>query len=125
MNTTNVMNLLQVIVLGILAYGIPYVLKELNAYIDKKQQEIVKNSYLNEAIDLIQTVVNAVSQTYVFDLKKAEKFDKEAQTEALNQAVSTARAMLNSELTTWIETTYNDLETWIKTQIESYINTIK
>lgn len=84
-----------------------------------------KNEVLGNAIDRAGTIIikaaNKTTQTYVEALKKAGKFDAEAQKTAFNMTMSAVLELLNAETKQAIIDTYGDLEKWLTTEIESAV----
>lgn len=76
---------------------------------------------LNEAVDIISTCVLATTQTYVDALKKQDKFDLEAQKEALKITTDMAITMLPDETKAFIEGSYGDLDQYVINTIEAKI----
>lgn len=97
----------------------------LKAWITNKiKNENMKNAMiaLSEAV---HASVLAVQQTFVDQLKKDGKFDKDNQVKALTQAVETTKAMLSAETIKLVEEHVGNLENWIRTQIEASIKSMK
>ena len=123
LNTT-----LESILMIVLTVAIPALLavgaKYLNDFIQTKAQS-VKSEYFQTMMahigDTIEDVVNHTSQTYVRELKDADKFDTEQQKKALRLSKAAAISMLNDEAITLIQQTHKDVNQWIETQIESVL----
>ena len=115
-------------ILGALALGIASIITigfaNLNAWISRK----LKNEKLERAIlkvsDLVRDAILFVQQTYVEEMKKNGKFDKEAQKEALRRAMEVVTSNLTTETKILLQEFYPDLASWIMIQIESMINTL-
>lgn len=84
-----------------------------------------KNEVLEKAIDragkIIISAANKTTQTYVDALKKAGKFDTEAQKTAFQMTMNAVLELLNAETKQAIIETYGDLNTWLTTEIESAV----
>jgi len=84
-----------------------------------------KNEVLEKAIDragkIIINAANTTTQTYVEALKKAGKFDKEAQAAAFKMTMDAVMKLLNEETKQAIIETYGDLNEWLTTAIESAV----
>jgi len=97
----------------------------LKAWITNK----IKNENMQNAMialsEAVHASVLAVQQTFVDQLKKDGKFDKDNQVEALTKAVETAKAMLSAETIKLVEEHVGNLENWIRTQIEALIKSMK
>ena len=76
---------------------------------------------LNSAVGLIINSVNCIQQTYVDNLKKADKFTPEAQMEALDMAKQKAIELMNTTMIDAITKNYGDIDQYVSTIIESII----
>lgn len=121
-------DLLYVVITAVLPILVGYGVSYLKAKREEKLQKI-DNTYvkttIKDATDIILNVVDAVSQTYVDDLKKAGKFDETKQKEALDKAINQAKELINEDGTKLIIEKYNDLDTFIRNTIEAYIKSGK
>lgn len=128
-NLTNLlMELLYVVLIG----AIPIVSKYLIQQIEAKKNEILKNdkakdfqNSIDGAMNLVEKVVDYVSQTYVDALKKEGKFDATAQQNAYNKAVEALEKLMDDDMKHVLINVYGDLSTWMKVAIESYIKSNK
>ena len=128
-NLTNLlMELLYVVLIG----AIPIVSKYLIQQIEAKKNEILKNdkakdfqNSIDGAMNLVEKVVDYVSQTYVDALKKEGKFDATAQQNAYNKAVEALEKLMDDDMKHILINVYGDLSTWMKVAIESYIKSRK
>jgi uncharacterized membrane protein len=113
----NILSIVGTAVAGLISF---YVM-ELTKRLAKK----AKNENLVAAISLVQKliidVVNTVQQTFVEQLKKDGKFDKEAQAKALEMAVQQVLLNTSAEAKQLITEAYGDFGKWITLQIESVI----
>jgi len=102
---------------GLIAWGFAI----LKTWLDKKikNEDIKKAS--NAALSAIEAAVTAVQQTFVSQLKKDGKFDKEAQKEALSKASALALSMLSEETKVILQGLYGSLEVWLTAQIETFV----
>lgn len=120
--------LLYTVITTILPIITAYIISFLKAKRDEKLQDI-NNEYirntLKDAMDIILDTVDTISQTFVDDLKKDGKFDKDKQKEALEKAINQAKKLMSEEVISLIIEKYNDLDEWIRTQIEAYIKAKK
>lgn len=120
--------LLYTVITTILPIITAYIISFLKAKRDEKLQDI-NNEYirntLKDAMDIILDTVDTISQTFVDDLKKDGKFDKDKQKEALEKAINQAKKLMSEEVISLIIEKYNDLDEWIRTQIEAYIKKSK
>lgn len=108
----------------IVGYGVSYI----RAKRDEKLLNI-DNTYVSETIkettDIIMRVVDAITQTYVDDLKKKGNFDATKQKEALEKAIEQAKNLMNDDMIDLVSDKYNDLDLWIRNTIEAYIKSTK
>lgn len=94
---------------------------KLNSWLSTKiKDEKIKNAVLAVS-EIVENSVLAVQQTFVDQLKKDGKFDKEAQAKALEEALRLSMRNISAELKEQVEVLYPDFEQWIKTVIESFI----
>jgi hypothetical protein len=127
----NIETFLSDLLIAVITVAIPiiskYIISYLGALKDKKiaESEATEASTFEntiiEAIELVQKVVDKVSQTYVDSLKAKGEFTKEAQVESFNMALSDAKTLISDEVQTLINSIYGDFDKWLEVQIESYI----
>ena len=123
------------LLIAVVTVSIPIVVKYITAYLntlkEKKKSEIAQedkaafDESILEAIDLVQKVVDKVSQTYVDSLKAKNEFNKEAQVESLAKAIEDAKTLISTETQGLISSVYSDFDKWLEVQIESYIRSQK
>lgn len=123
------------LLIAVVTVAIPIIVKYLTSYLNalkqKKQSEIEQkdkeafDKSVVEAIDLVQKVVDKVSQTYVDSLKQKGEFTKESQKESFELAISDAKELISSETQALIASVYSDFDKWLEVQIESYIRSQK
>lgn len=93
----------------------------------KKIAKKADNELLVQALEIVQrliiNVVNTVQQTFVEQLKKDGKFDKEAQAVALQKAIDQVIAGTSKEAQALITAAYGDFVKWVTLQIESLVYT--
>lgn len=124
----NILGSVAIVVIPILArYFVVYLIEQRKKVENEiKQSELAQfEASILEAIDIIERVVQTVSQTYVDSLKAKGEFTKEAQEKSFEEAFETAKLLIPEETKKLIETVYSDLDTWLKVQIESYIKSKK
>lgn len=119
-----IQEILYLIITGIVPLLITYVIVFLRGKI-KESQSVLANENLNKYIDIaadaISMAVMSVSQTYVDALKKAGKFDIEAQKIAKQMAIDKAKELINEQSKAAIELLYNDFEAYLNEQIEALV----
>ena len=86
-----------------------------------KTDDIKVQGYIREIAGAITRAVAATSQTYVDSLKKAGKFDAEAQMEAANKAMTACLASISPAATEFIESVYGDAKAYLLTMIEAEV----
>lgn len=95
------------------------------SWIKKKIKNEKLRALAEVVLNLVRTAVLSTQQTFVDDLKKDGKFDKEKQKEALELTISKVKAGLTEETRTFLSEVYPDVEAWIRDQVEATIKTIK
>ena len=86
-----------------------------------KTDDIKVQGYIREIAGAITSAVAATSQTYVDSLKKAGKFDTEAQAEAANKAMTACLASISPDAIRFIESVYGDAKEYLLTMIEAEV----
>lgn len=112
-----IMEVLQSILIMAIVAGVCTGIKVSLQYINLK----INNNLLDGATFIVQDAVDEVSQTYVESLKNKNKFDKDAQKEALQKAVDIATNNMSYKMKNYIIKNSDNLTDWIISQIESYI----
>ena len=103
----------------------------INASIDdiQKNTKLAEYEVLNKIIDQVQiaitTIVQAVNQEFVSDLKASGKFTKESATEAKNKALEMAKELLTDEAATAIEQVYGKVDVYLNNMVESVVAELK
>lgn len=115
---------LYLVVTGIVPLLITYIILFLKSKI-KEQQEKIDNDNLNKyitiATDAISMAVLTVSQTYVDELKRQGKFDKQAQEAAKQMAIDKAKSLITEEAKNAVTLLYGDFEAYLNSQIEALV----
>lgn len=65
--------------------------------------------------------VLTVSQTYVDELKRQGKFDKQAQETAKQMAIDKAKSLITEEAKNAVTLLYGDFEAYLNSQIEALV----
>lgn len=94
--------------------------KALDYQIQKIQDEKMRQ-LLKEGTSLILDSVNYIQQTYVDDLKAADRFDAAAQKHALEAAKSRALDLMRNDVYKALDNQYENANRYIETIIESAI----
>ena len=97
----------------------------LTAWLDSKIKDKTALGFLNDAIQVVQTVVKEVYQTYVQGLKDKNAFDISAQKVALDTAIKRAKSIMSKECQEYIVKNYGDLTEWLTLQIEAFLYDLK
>ena len=98
------------------------------AFIKKKTEEVAAktdNAALQAAIEktsgVVIQAVNCTAQTYVDELKKANKFDSDSAKEAFSKTKQLALKMIDTETRRLVEETYGNFDIWITSKIEETV----
>jgi|LSQX01.2.fsa_nt_gb uncharacterized protein with von Willebrand factor type A (vWA) domain len=101
-----------------------YLIALLQKYTAKIKADINQQAldrYLDLAENAIASAVLATSQTFVDQLKKEERFDLDAQKEALQLSKDRARAIITTAAREAIEQAYGDFNEWMDAKIHEII----
>lgn len=115
-------NVLYLVIVGVLPLTVRYLTLFLKAKVNEYSTNLESKKmkeYLDTVTDALITAVNYTNQTYVDSLKERGEFTKEAQKEALNRTLETAKALITEDAQKAIEYLYNDYETYILASIET------
>lgn len=118
---TILLSALSIVVTALVTWGT----ERLIALINTKLQNTKYTKYLTDAVDIISRAVKTTYQTYVEGLKNNDMFTSEAQKEALVKAKEIALSQLSTEIKTFVESNFGNVEQWIETTIESVIYDLK
>ena len=102
------------------SYAIGYI-RQAGQRAQASTDDIKVQGYIKEITDAISDAVEATSQTYVDALKKAGKFDDEAQAEAAKRALTACIASISPAANAFIKSVYGDLEVYLKNKIEAEV----
>ena len=108
----------------ILTVSITVWIKYLTAWLKSKTNSIEDEqlrAYIEQAIDIIASVVMATNQTYVDALKKSGEFDDKAQMIAFEAAKTQILNLLSEQLQNAIITVYGDLDSFLNAKIEELV----
>ena len=108
---------------------LPVIVAVVKDYFNEKNKELANEisndlikQYYYMATDMVDEVVQSVSQTYVDTLKKNGTFNKAAQEEAKNIAITTLKTLIIGDIKDAVEKLYGDFNTWLDVEIEHYVN---
>lgn len=88
-----------------------------------KDKKIV--AYMTAITEIVMGAVKTVTQTFVDAMKKDGTFNKEAQQEAKERALTIIKSQLTPELTNYITENFGDVTSYLTTQIEATIYNLK
>lgn len=112
---------LGIIVTGLASWLTTVAVKWFNSKIANKEIAALTETILN----VVANAVQATYQTYVESLKGTAAWTKEAQEEALNRALTTAKVSLTTDAIEYIKKTHGDIDEYLKTLIHSVLYTLK
>lgn len=118
---TILLSALSVVITALVTWGT----ERLIAFINTKLKNTKHTKYLTDAVDVISRSVKTTYQTYVEGLKNKNMFTKEAQNEALSKARDIALSQLSTDVKSFVEVNFGDVEKWIESTIESVIYDLK
>lgn len=84
-------------------------------------ESLVFQGYIDEITQAITQAVSCTSQTYVDTLKEKGEFSLEAQKEALQKSIETARAILSPAALKFIDEVYGDFVEYVTPKIEAEV----
>lgn len=120
--------LFNLVIFPVITLGGIYLIYLMNVKIKEIKQKTnndVANKYLDMLDDTIANAVLATTQTYVETLKKAGKFDLDAQKEAFKKTYDAVMNVLTDEATKYITESVGDLETYVTNKIEAQVKVSK
>ena len=128
MEDMSIMGVLSALLQAVLVASIPIVAKFVVGLIRAKVNEIlsrVENENISSIIErvgtLVSDVVSYVSQTYVDDLKKVDRFSAEEHLAALQLAYERIVAMIDDNAKNVLDDVFGDVNIYIYTLIEAAI----
>ena len=113
------------IVSALLAALGAWVLAKVKVLIATKIKNENARKLLSDATTVVANAVKATYQTYVESIKGTDAWTKDAQTEALSLAATSARMQLSADVEKYINENFGDVENWVKEQIESTLYDLK
>lgn len=106
------------LVFSIISIYVTYLIKK---HITNENAKAIVTSFNN----LVRDNVIETYQVYVEALKKAGKFDAEAQKQALKRSLDNIKANIPSDVNKWLNASFSDVDEYIKQQIEVNIGLLK
>ena len=120
--------LFEIVIFPLLAIGTVYLISLIKNKIQQLKQEkddVLYHKYLDMLEQTIIDCVLSTTQTYVEALKKAGKFDAEAQKIAFTKTYTNVMAILSKDAKKYLEETIGDLETYVYNKIEAEVKLTK
>ena len=109
-------------IIGVVISGLGVIVTYL---INKYVNDAKLKNILTSLNTLVQNSVLEVYQTYVEALKKAGKFDAEAQKLAQERCLALIKANMPKDIETWLKANYSNIESYLKSLIEAQIGFLK
>ena len=109
------------IAFALVSWGLGILTKLINS---KIKNETVAG-YLTEADNIALEAVKMTYQTYVQSLKEQDKFDLDAQKEALNKAKNMFITSLSTNAASYFKNLFGDLDEWATNKIEAKLYDLK
>ena len=116
-----ILSAIGILVTGLMTWLVAVITKWFNTKI--KDKKVAK--FMSDITEIVFNGVSCVFQTFVDSLKKANKFDKQAQEEAKQKAYTIIMTQLTPELQEFIQSNFGDIQTYIMNRIESAIYSLK
>lgn len=121
-------NMLYLVFVGVIPLLVKYAIVYIQVQI-KKNSELIDNEkleqYMIAVTDILERVVISTNQVFVDNLKKNGQFTPEAQAEAKEMAIETAKELITVESKQAIEILYGDFNIYLETQIEAMVREYK
>lgn len=120
-----VINIISVVVTSIVIPLITFLGIKLTQWLNTKIKGEKEKDLLTKITEIITNNVASTFQTFVESLKKENKFDLNAQAQALRKTKESIFNELSDEAIQYIDNNFGDFNEWITTQIEATIYKIK
>lgn len=99
---------------------------KLKTLVSSKVKNAKAKELLTAALNAIEAATKATQQTFVDNIKRTDRWTKEAQQVALTNAVNTAKAQMSDKVISYIQKNCGgDVDAWCKTQVEALLHDIK
>lgn len=118
---TILLSALSIVVTALVTWGT----ERLIALINTKIKNTKYAKYCTDAVDIVSKAVKTTYQTYVEGLKNKNLFSEEAQGEALNKAKDIALSQMSTDMQSFVESNFGDVDKWIASTIEAVIYDLK
>ena len=116
-----IVSLVGIIVPILIGWG----LKFLNSYLQSKTKNEKLIHAFTIAENIVQTVVNETTQTFVDTLKSTQQWDQDTAKQAFAQAKAQALQLISSETQQIIADETGNFEAWLNSKIESSVKQSK
>ncbi len=120
-----VINIISVVVTSIVIPLITFLGIKLTQWLNTKIKGEKERNLLTKITEIITNNVASTFQTFVESLKKENKFDLNAQAQALRKTKESIFNELSDEAIQYIDNNFGDFNEWITTQIEATIYKMK
>lgn len=120
-----VINIISVVVTSIVIPLITFLGIKLTQWLNTKIKGEKERNLLTKITEIITNNVASTFQTFVESLKKENKFDLNAQAQALRKTKESIFNELSDEEIQYIDNNFGDFNEWITTQIEATIYKLK
>jgi hypothetical protein len=120
-----VINIISVVVTSIVIPLITFLGIKLTQWLNTKIKGEKEKNLLTKITEIITNNVASTFQTFVESLKKENKFDLNAQAQALRKTKESIFNELSDEAIQYIDNNFGDFNEWITTQIEATIYKMK
>ena len=120
-----VINIISVVVTSIVIPLITFLGIKLTQWLNTKIKGEKERNLLTKITEIITNNVASTFQTFVESLKKENKFDLNAQAQALRKTKESIFNELSDEAIQYIDNNFGDSNEWITTQIEATIYKMK
>ncbi|SRR5690554_2385299 len=120
-----VINIISVVVTSIVIPLITFLGIKLTQWLNTKIKGEKEKNLLTKITEIITNNVASTFQTFVESLKKENKFDLNAQAQALRKTKESIFNELSDEAIQYIDNNFGDFNEWITTQIEATIYKLK
>ena len=118
----------EIVVFPLLGIGTIYLITLIKTKIQEikqKKNDDLYNKYLTMLEDAIVNCVLSTTQTYVESLKKAGKFDADAQKAAFQKTYDNVMRILSEDAKEFLQEALGDLNTYVLNKIEAEVKATK
>lgn len=113
-------------IVGTIASGLAtWLVFAITSWLNSKIKDKKAAKMMSDILNIINIVIQKLLQITVDDLKKHNKFDKEAQERIKAEAVTEIKKLLTEEQADYIKTIATDVDEWLNAQIETTVRMLK